>query len=584
MKNTEDLIKRIQELEEELKKVKSCKRYGLVWEEKEENFEKEAEGALPILQEEKDLRIEESESIPNNIIIEGDNYHSLSALSYTHKGKIDVIYIDPPYNTGNKDFIYNDDYVDKEDSFRHSKWLSFMNKRLKIAKELLTDEGAIFISIGDIEQAQIKLLLDEIFGERNFIGTIIRITKRGGNKGDYIKPKKDYIHAYFKNVKFISKEEFGRIIKDKTKNWITETFNGNIRKYKKGDIPYREKLEVRKNQRYYIETPDGSLIIPKGNVFPNIKKDGEQVIPETQDDKCWTWSRERYLKEKENGRFIFKKSTKSPFLDEKGNQAKWTIYKKVFDYEVEDKKEIFSDFIEEFENSKGTNEVDKLDISFSFPKPTGLIKYLSEISGKKNSTILDFFAGSGTTGHTIMELNKEDGGNRQFILCSNRENTKDDPEKNICKDITYERNKRVIQGYTNAKGEKVEGLGGNLRYYTTQFIKTERSIDDLRYKFMNMCDDLLCIKENTFNEVLLKNAIPELKLYKKGKKYTAILYENHYFENLQKLLKVLDGEISVYIFSLSKDIFEEALEGFDNVTVQNIPDDILETYKKIFNF
>ncbi len=584
MKNTEDLIKRIQELEEELKKVKSCKRYWLVWEEKEENFEKEAEGALPILQEEKDLRIEESESIPNNIIIEWDNYHSLSALSYTHKGKIDVIYIDPPYNTGNKDFIYNDDYVDKEDSFRHSKWLSFMNKRLKIAKELLTDEGAIFISIWDIEQAQIKLLLDEIFWERNFIGTIIRITKRWWNKWDYIKPKKDYIHAYFKNVKFISKEEFGRIIKDKTKNWITETFNWNIRKYKKWDIPYREKLEVRKNQRYYIETPDGSLIIPKWNVFPNIKKDWEQVIPETQDDKCWTWSRERYLKEKENGRFIFKKSTKSPFLDEKWNQAKWTIYKKVFDYEVEDKKEIFSDFIEEFENSKWTNEVDKLDISFSFPKPTWLIKYLSEISWKKNSTILDFFAWSGTTGHTIMELNKEDGGNRQFILCSNRENTKDDPEKNICKDITYERNKRVIQGYTNAKWEKVEWLWWNLRYYTTQFIKTERSIDDLRYKFMNMCDDLLCIKENTFNEVLLKNAIPELKLYKKWKKYTAILYENHYFENLQKLLKVLDGEISVYIFSLSKDIFEEALEGFDNVTVQNIPDDILETYKKIFNF
>lgn len=117
---------------------------------------------MPVLKEVHDLRIDNADDV-DHLIIEGDNYHLLSVLNYTHKGKIDVIYIDPPYNTGNKDFIYNDTYVDKEDDFRHSTWLSFMSKRLKLAKELLKDDGVIFISIDDNEQAQLKLLCDEIF-------------------------------------------------------------------------------------------------------------------------------------------------------------------------------------------------------------------------------------------------------------------------------------------------------------------------------------------------------------------------------------------------------------------------------------
>ncbi len=184
-----------------------------------------------------------------------------------------------------------------------------------------------------------------------------------------------------------------------------------------------------------------------------------------------------------------------------------------------------------------------------------------------------------------MELNKKDLWNRQFILCSSKENTKSEPEKNICKNITYERNKRIIEWYTNSKWERIEWLGWNLRYYTTEFIKADKSIDDLRYSFINMCDDLLCIKENTFTKVKLKNTIPELKLFKKNNKYTAILYDIHYFKDLMKLLKIIDWEISVYIFSLSKEIFEEELEYLNkNITVKNIPDDILQTYKKIFNF
>ena len=229
---------------------------------------------------------------------------------------------------------------------------------------------------------------------------------------------------------------------------------------------------------------------------------------------------------------------------------------------------------------------------FSYPKPVSLIKYLLSLYFNftddiypKNSIILDFFAWSWTTGHAVMELNKEDWWNRQFILCSSRENTKEEPDKNICKDITYERNKRVILWYTDSKWKKIEWLGGNLNYYTTEFIKVEKSIDDLRYKFINMCDDLLCVKENTFTKVELEKNIPEIKLLKKQNKFTAILYDVHFFDDLKDILKNINWEISVYIFSLSNDIFEEELiELNKNITLQNIPDPILETYKKIFNF
>ena len=169
-----NLIKRINTLEGLTDKERSAllgllrenKTYGLVWEDKPEDVEERLRDELPILTEVPERAIiNEDKDAPNHILIEGDNLEALATLAYTHEGKIDVIYIDPPYNTGNKDFIYNDSYVDKEDSYRHSKWLSFMSRRLKIAKKLLSDRGVIFISIDDNEQAQLKLLCDETFGE-----------------------------------------------------------------------------------------------------------------------------------------------------------------------------------------------------------------------------------------------------------------------------------------------------------------------------------------------------------------------------------------------------------------------------------
>ena len=180
--------------------LRSQKKYGLVWEDKPEEIETRLVDELPVLTEVPERAIvSESPDAPNHILIEGDNLEALTALAYTHEGKIDVIYIDPPYNTGNKDFVYNDSFVDREDGYRHSKWLSFMNKRLQIAKSLLSSGGVIFISIDDNEQAQLKLLCDEIFGGNNFKSNSIIVNNRGGRDYGGIALQHDYILIYSNN-------------------------------------------------------------------------------------------------------------------------------------------------------------------------------------------------------------------------------------------------------------------------------------------------------------------------------------------------------------------------------------------------
>ena len=380
---------------------------------------------------------EESEDWENtkNLFIEGDNLEVLKALQNSYRRKVKMIYIDPPYNTG-KEFIYPDkfseglqgylDYTGQKNELgenteskqetggrKHSNWLSMMYPRLQLAKSLLTQDGAIFVSIGDDEVDSLKRIMIEVFGEENFVGQICRITKRGGNKGDFIKPKKDYVLFFFRDKQSVV--DYGKIKTSENSDWQKEVHNGEEREYRRGDIPYREKLEVRANQRYYIEAPDSSLIIPKGNVFPEEKDDAAQVRPESQADKCWTWSRDRYLAEKAKGRFIFVKSQKSPFLNEFGQQSAWTIYKKVFREEYETGVDVLSDLIEDCENSLGTKEVKALQIPFDYPKPTRLIKHLAKMVTRDGDIVMDFFAGSASSAHAVMELNAEEGTSRTYI-------------------------------------------------------------------------------------------------------------------------------------------------------------------------
>ena len=484
-----NLIKRINTLEGLTDKERSDllgllrenKTYGLVWEDKPEDVEERLREELPILTEVPErVIISEDNDAPNHILIEGDNLEALAILAYTHEGKIDVIYIDPPYNTGNKDFIYNDSYVDKEDSYRHSKWLSFMSRRLKIAKKLLSDRGVIFISIDDNEQAQLKLLCDEIFGADRFITNLIWQKKTGAADANGIAIITEYILVYCldpqnaKNIFSYNKNAF-----DIKRYRYTDEFE-KIRGPFYYDSLDRGSIQYSDGLNYGIEAPDGSMIFPNGRLsFVN-------------DGWTWKWSKEKVEWGIKN-KFIEIVPTNKK---KNGWAVKYKIYLNVDNEGNAIEKSVpYKNLISGILNADAANDIKTIFNSkaFSYAKPIELIKLFINLIANKKGIILDFFAGSGTTLHATMQLNAEDGGHRQCILVTNNEN-------NICEEVTYERNRRVIQGYTNAKGEEVAGLTkNNLRYYRTGFVGRNRSMQNMR-KLVNLATDMLCIKEDLYTE------------------------------------------------------------------------------------
>ena len=453
-----NLIKRINTLEGLTDKERSAllgllrenKTYGLVWEDKPEDVEERLRDELPILTEVPERAIiSEDNDAPNHILIEGDNLEALATLAYTHEGKIDVIYIDPPYNTGNKDFIYNDSYVDKEDSYRHSKWLSFMSRRMKTAKKLLSDRGVIFISIDDNELAQLKLLCNEIFLENNYIATICRQAIKGGSRSAYLRNVHDYILIYCNNINELS--EFNGIEK--------EALNLNLVDH---IGPYTKGRELNKWGAGSRREDSPTMW------FPIIGPNGEDVYPIRNDgsEGRWRWGKNKLLKAVAENDVIF----------EKRENGTYVVYEKLRGLK-NPTIQFTTWFSDNYINAKGSETIKSIFQTmmsvFDYAKPVNLIYDLLFMVSKEDSIILDFFAGSGTTLHATMELNK-DGGHRQCILVTNNEN-------NICEEVTYERNRRVIQGYTNSKGEEVAGLTkNNLRYYRTGFVGRSRSMQNMR--------------------------------------------------------------------------------------------------------
>ena len=447
--NTGNLLSYLSDLEKDV----NGKKYGLVFEEHREKIDEVLDSHTPVLNEEKDLFIDNGGQM--NFLIEGDNLASLKLLEKTHKGTIDLIYIDPPYNTGKDSeegggFIYDDRFVDANDTFIHSKWLSFMKQRLLKAKRLLKNDGVIFISIGKEENATLRILCNEIFGENNMLGQLVRRTKTTSFRGNYFALRLDYVLCYCGGTtlpdKFMD-------ITDKSKYTKIETkgkYKGEL--YKDDTAFYLSTLETRPNQRYWIECPDGELVIPPGITFPDVNIDGEKAVP-ANNDGVWRWEVEQYKNKK--GLLSFKKTKRSPLLNQNGKQASWNIYTKSYYCEKKDNGNIPTELLLDFLNRVGTKEIKDLKLNFTFPKPSSLISYLIQITNKSTDiTILDFFAGSGTTGHAVMKLNAEDGGNRKFILCTNNEN-------NICRDVTYERIKRVIDK---------EGCSASLKYYKVDYV------------------------------------------------------------------------------------------------------------------
>ncbi|WP_195195759.1 site-specific DNA-methyltransferase [Phocaeicola massiliensis] len=528
--------------------LRKQKKYGLVWEDKPEDVEERLRDELPVLIEDATKAIiSDYTDAPNHVLIEGDNLEALAALTYTHEGKIDVIYIDPPYNTGNKDFVYNDSFVDSEDTYRHSKWLSFMNKRLRIAKQLLSDKGVIFISIDDNEQAQLKLLCDEIFSQNNFVSDVIwqHSIQPKGYAGKF-SLHHNYTLIYRKSEKFILRnmertEEDNKAYKNPD--------NDPRGKWRSGDV--RNAL-YRPNLIYDIITPSGKII----------------HAPE----KGWRWSKETVAEKINSGEIVFNRDEtniiRKIYLDTVEGRCPETIW---FGKDVGTTREANTELKEVFDG----------EVPFDTPKPTGLLKRIMTIGADNNSTILDFFAGSGTTLHATMQLNDEDGGHRKCILVTNNEN-------NICEEVTYERNKRVINGYTTPKGEEVPGLKGNtLRYYRTSFVGRSRSMKNMR-QLMTLSTDMLCIKEDLYAE---QPKFGEQQTYKNvfryfdnGKKRMMIIYKEEAVPLLVDLIQKTDyeGMMRVYVFSPSEDPWEGEFEEVqDKVQLCALPQAIYNAYRRI---
>lgn len=443
--NTSNLLTYIAEIEKDIK----GKKYGLVFEEHKEAIDEVLENNVPVLDEDKSLFIDNGGQM--NFLIEGDNLASLHLLEKTHKGKIDLIYIDPPYNTGNKDFIYDDKFVDSNDLFKHSKWLSFMENRLTLARNLLSNSGIILISINDCECANLKLLCDGIFNENNFVENFIWIKNSGGSLSKTTLTRHEYVLCYAKNIEesyssnFYLMEKPGfQEVNTLLKNCklqqvsIQETHNKLNSFYKvhpelKGISLYNN---VDENYQIYRTLP----ITAPNNQFYEVLHPVTGKPVKTP-PRGWSWNKETMEKNIALGRVLF------------GKDESYGISQKLYleEAKYEHKRSTF--LCDQAEGNKTLQSLLEVVNIFNNPKPISLLNYLFQNTNKE-VTILDFFAGSGTTGHAVMKLNAEDGGNRKFILCTNNEN-------NICRDVTYERIKRVIEK---------ENYQASLKYMKVNFV------------------------------------------------------------------------------------------------------------------
>lgn len=448
---------------------------GLVWEHLTEAVDRKLIEEVPIL-----VHMPKNDitgAIPSeraHILIEGDNLHVLHTLQATHRGAIDVIYIDPPYNTG-KEFIYNDKLIDSENVYRHSAWLSFMEKRLLLARDLLTDGGVLFVSIDDHEHSRLRLLMDHIFGERNCLGDLAIVNNlRGRSDSSHFAIAHESLLVYGKDSNLVSIGGFALTDLQMSEYKMTDT----ISKFKPETLRKRgagARREDAPNLFYpiYWNNKTEALSLERKSA-----KDVE-ILPyfANGEESRWRWSKSKFL---ENH------ITELMVLDTKG---KPTVYVKMRlesgegDLRTAKPKTVWQD--PKYDSSSGTRMIKQLiDASFNNPKPIEYITDILRISSKADSVILDFFAGSGTTLHAAAQLNAEDAGNRQCILVTNNENQ-------IAKEVTLPRIKAVLTG--KWKEGPHPALPGSLIYYQTSFMARRKSIDRMRAEIATHAVDFVAV-------------------------------------------------------------------------------------------
>jgi adenine-specific DNA-methyltransferase len=545
------------ELIKEIRKLAKRKKYGLVWDDKKEMVAELCKEKLPLLEEDPIKNINNGDNEPANIMIEGDNYHALSVLNYTHKGKIDVIYIDPPYNTGAKDWKYNNHYVDEEDPYRHSKWIAFMNKRLRLAKNLLTKKGIICVTIDDYELPRLWMLMEEVFGENNFLGTAAIRINPGGRKSKRKLASQHEYALFFSRTNGTKVSQIEKSPEEKTHNYKQDENGGwyEARNLRKEGADSLAKDGAKRYYPIYYDSKTGKL--------STIKKYSETILPLDTKGHKRIWRRDKGVIDNmsEEGNLFVKKTRF-------GLQI-YFKFKGGLDGETP---KSFWDEKKFSASEHGTQMLNKIlgfREAFPFPKsPHATSKCIQVASQKKDAIVLDFFAGSGTTAQAVLELNKNDGGTRKFILCTNNEN-------NIATGVCLPRIKKIMNGYGD-----VVGLGGNLKYYKTDFVDAEPT-DQNKKKLVDKSTEMLCLKEDCFNNVKKGK---EFKIFKNNKnKHLGIIYEDEGIEPFKKEAKKLKEKIVVYVFSLDESKREEEFEELLHlVELKPIPLAILNVYKKIF--
>ncbi len=486
-----------EELVEEIRKLQKRKKYGLVWENKPEMVAELCKEKLPVLTEDTYREIKNNCNSKVNLIIEGDNFHALSVLNYTHEGKVDVIYIDPPFNTGAKNWKYNNDYVDKEDAFRHSKWLSMMYKRFKIAKSLLKEDGVLICAIDENELWHLGSLLEEIFLDKEIDLITIVQNPRGiqGKNFSYVNEFAYFVIPKGKDVIGLRKLYEDEIYWSNLRNWGGESDRTDA-----------------KNCFYPIIVKDLEII-----GFGDVAGDDYHPVQQTEkmDDVYYVWP-----------------------IDINGVEKKWRYARQSV--------ESIKDILQVKKNKHGRIEIEigkkygtvrtvwqnsKYDAAeygtkllhslvpgcdFEFPKSVYTVyDCIAPIVGnKKDSVILDFFAGSGTTGHAVMMLNKEDQGSRRFILCTNN-------ESKIAEEVCYPRIKAVIEG--NEEHKDITGYSTNLKYFRTDFVDSSPT-DMNKKKLVERSTEMICLREDCFR--LLKEE-SDFKIFAgPNDSYLGIIYDD----------------------------------------------------------
>lgn len=616
-----ELEAQIFRLEKQLKRLQydaSKRRYGLVWLDAPEAFEDDTENKLPILREVSEKAIVSEDEKPTHILIEGDNYHALTCLNYTHKQKLDVIYIDPPYNTGDDGFRYRDKrvmskfpdgtFVPKDHPFRHSYWLSFMRKRLELAKNLLKDTGVIIIHMDENEFYNLGQLCKQIFGETNDLGIIIWDKKNPKGDAKGVSVMNEYILCFAKNKtaflelpntlkgkkanaeKIIKKArklftKIGKtVIPDDIKE-VIKPFNFSYEILKDFEVEYDLEL-INKELKAWLSRQDFSggekaykLIDENGDVYrgvsmawPNKKKAPDEYFiplkhPITDKDcpipnRGWRNPPTTMKALLDKDLILFGKD------ENKQPERKYLLKENM----LQNTPSIFA--------YAGSDDAmfDDMGLKFDNPKPVNVSKYILTSVHPNASIVLDFFAGSGTALQAILELNAEDDGQRQCILATNNENS-------ICDEVTYPRIDKCINGYKTRKGATVKGLGHSLKYYKTDFVGKNNilcSTDEDKIELAHQAGDLLAIAENTLSKVSENDFY---QLYENNEFYTAVYFreELNKFDEFVEMVEKLDYPATVYVFSWGDDEFDDSFEHIDGIKVKSIPLPILEIYKNIYN-